>query len=130
MGRMAVGSRSVTHMGQLFGRQKSALIGAAPIPSCRHLTTALPWAHTLPSRIHTMALPQAVTVLVEHDAATRKQLANRAHVMRDALVASRSRVRQAAEASRRHRVEVGHGSGCQETPLRGIVENCIEARPG
>lgn len=51
-------------------------------------------------------LQQAVTVLVEHDAATRKQLANRAHVMRDALVASRSRVRQAAEASRRHRVEV------------------------
>lgn len=46
-------------------------------------------------------------MLAEHDAAARKQLANRAHVMRDALVASRCRVRQAAEQSRKHRVEVG-----------------------
>lgn len=77
-----------------------------------------------------MALPQAVTVLVEHDAATRKQLANRAHVMRDALVASRSRVRQAAEASRRHRVEVGHGSGCQDTPGKYCSRKSIGARQG
>ncbi|KAG2451408.1 hypothetical protein HYH02_004008 [Chlamydomonas schloesseri] len=53
-----------------------------------------------------LQLQQAVAVLAEHDAAARKQLANRAHVMRDALVASRCRVRQAAEHSRKHRVEV------------------------
>ncbi|PNH06497.1 hypothetical protein TSOC_007137, partial [Tetrabaena socialis] len=51
-------------------------------------------------------LQQAVTVLAEHDASSRKLLANRAHVMKDALVASRGRMRQAAEQSRRHRVEV------------------------
>ncbi|KAG2485838.1 hypothetical protein HYH03_015421 [Edaphochlamys debaryana] len=51
-------------------------------------------------------LQQAVAVLAEHDASSRKALANRAHVMREALVASRGRVRQAAEQSRRHRVEV------------------------
>ncbi|KXZ48139.1 hypothetical protein GPECTOR_30g235 [Gonium pectorale] len=51
-------------------------------------------------------LMQAFSQLAEQDASVRKKLSNRTHVMREALVASRGRVRQAAEASKRHRVEV------------------------
>ncbi|EFJ50936.1 hypothetical protein VOLCADRAFT_103726 [Volvox carteri f. nagariensis] len=51
-------------------------------------------------------LQQAVAVLAEHDAHARKLLSNRTHQMREALLASRGRVRQASQDSQRQRMEV------------------------
>ncbi|GIL70678.1 hypothetical protein Vretimale_3775 [Volvox reticuliferus] len=51
-------------------------------------------------------LQEAVAILAEHDAHARKLLSNRAHMMKEALVASRGRVRQAAQNSQRQRMEV------------------------
>lgn len=45
-------------------------------------------------------------VLSEHDAATRKLLSNRSHALKEALLASRAKVRQGTEQSRRHAIEV------------------------
>ncbi|GLC44110.1 hypothetical protein PLESTB_000927900 [Pleodorina starrii] len=53
-----------------------------------------------------LQLQQAVAILAEHDASARKLLANRTHGLKEALVASRGRMRQAAENSKRHRLEV------------------------
>lgn len=49
---------------------------------------------------------QAVLVLSEHDAASRKLLANRSFALKEALMQARSRVRQSTESSRRHAIEV------------------------
>lgn len=54
---------------------------------------------------------QGVMVLVEQDAHARKLLSNRTHVMREALTASRSRVRVAAQNNERHRMEVRRAAG-------------------
>jgi hypothetical protein len=64
--------------------------------------------------------------MAEADAAARKLLSNRAHQMREALVAARARVRQAGEQSRRHRLEVGRVAGVARcTPNAGGHMLCV-----
>eukprot|EP00201_Polytomella_parva_P016530 CAMPEP_0175063788 /NCGR_PEP_ID=MMETSP0052_2-20121109/14959_1 /TAXON_ID=51329 ORGANISM="Polytomella parva, Strain SAG 63-3" /NCGR_SAMPLE_ID=MMETSP0052_2 /ASSEMBLY_ACC=CAM_ASM_000194 /LENGTH=230 /DNA_ID=CAMNT_0016330041 /DNA_START=239 /DNA_END=932 /DNA_ORIENTATION=- len=70
--------------------------------------TALLEAETMANAaaVECKQLQEAVSVLAEHDAATRKLLATRAHVLKSALlIPVRSKMRQGTEERRRQKVE-------------------------